>query len=142
MPFPTPNHIVVPVDFSADAFAALDLAIETANAASDITVVHVLPHLSPMEPGVAWKTVDDEKRAQHVREAFEKRLTDAKYEGLNYHVVVGDPGRSIADFAAKKGADLIVVPSHGRSGLQEILLGSVAERVVRLAHCPVLVIRK
>ena len=48
----------------------------------------------------------------------------------------------IADFAQEKKAELIVLPSHGRTGLTRLLLGSVAEKVVRLAHCPVLVLKK
>ena len=47
-----------------------------------------------------------------------------------------------ASFAQEKHAELIVIPSHGRTGITRLLIGSVAERVVRLAHCPVLVLRK
>ena len=53
----------------------------------------------------------------------------------------GDPGHQIAQYAEEAKADLIVLPSHGRSGLQRLLIGSVAERVVRHAPCPVLVVR-
>ncbi|HCK41739.1 MAG TPA: hypothetical protein DHW22_08920 [Planctomycetaceae bacterium] len=49
----------------------------------------------------------------------------------------GDPGHNITDYAKEIGAGLIVMPSHGRTRLKRMLIGSVAERVVRLAHCPV-----
>ena len=60
---------------------------------------------------------------------------------MKIDVEIGDPGHRIADVAAKLGADLIVMPSHGRTGIERMLIGSVAERVLRLAHCPVLVLR-
>ena len=54
----------------------------------------------------------------------------------------GDPGLMIADYAADVQADLIVMPSHGYHGVKRLLLGSVAERVLRHANCPVLVLRR
>jgi nucleotide-binding universal stress UspA family protein len=57
-------------------------------------------------------------------------------------VLVGVPYRRIIDTAADESADLIVMGTHGRTGVQHWMLGSVAERVVRLAPCPVLVTRK
>jgi nucleotide-binding universal stress UspA family protein len=56
-------------------------------------------------------------------------------------VAFGDPGQRITAYAEEVGADVIVMPSHGRTGLKRLLLGSVAERVLRLAHCPVLVLK-
>ena len=56
-------------------------------------------------------------------------------------VLVGDPGTVCADRAASLKAELIVIPSHGRSGVSRLLLGSVTERIVRLAPCPVLVLK-
>jgi nucleotide-binding universal stress UspA family protein len=57
-------------------------------------------------------------------------------------VRIGDPGAEIVKVATELKAGLIVMPSHGRTGLKHLLLGSVAERVVRTATCPVLVLRK
>ena len=57
-------------------------------------------------------------------------------------VVVGLPAKTIVDVAAARGADLIVMGTHGRSGVAHLLLGSVAERVVRMAICPVLTVRE
>jgi nucleotide-binding universal stress UspA family protein len=81
-------------------------------------------------------------RTEQATQAIRERLKDAKYGDLHVTVLIGNPGHCIVSFAAEQGADLIVIPSHGRTGLARMLLGSVAERVVRLAHCPVLVLRK
>jgi nucleotide-binding universal stress UspA family protein len=102
-------------------------------------VVHVLPELLAAEPGVIWASIDDTSRIEHAREAMEKRLVD--FQGVDLRVGIGDPGQVITHLATELQADLIVIPSHGRTGVKRLLLGSVAERVVRLAHCPVLVLR-
>jgi nucleotide-binding universal stress UspA family protein len=95
-----------------------------------------------IEPSVAWATIDDERRIEATERQLQDVLADGKYRGVQVKVLVGDPGHSIADFAQDIGAELIILPSHGRTGLKRMLIGSVAERVVRLAHCPVLVLRK
>lgn len=56
-------------------------------------------------------------------------------------MLIGNPALKIADLAEQLGTDLIIIPSHGRSGLQRLFLESVTEKVLRLAHCPVLVLR-
>jgi nucleotide-binding universal stress UspA family protein len=133
--------VVVPVDFSDDSFEAVDIALQLAETPAGVTVVHVLADLSPVEPGVVWGTTDKESRTAHVLEAIRQRLDDAKYGGIQLEVLFGDAGHEIAALAQREGAELIVLPSHGRTGIKRILIGSVAERVVRLAHCPVLVLR-
>lgn len=134
------KNVVVPVDFSDESFAALDQALEMVDDPSHLQVVHVLADLSANEPGIVWGVVDKASRIQHVMKTFAERLTDEKYTGVNIKVVLGDPGHEIAEFAQQIGADLIVMPSHGRTGLKRLLIGSVAERVVRLAHCPILIV--
>jgi nucleotide-binding universal stress UspA family protein len=71
-----------------------------------------------------------------------QRLSSSRYAGIHVTVAIGDAGHEIVALAEKVHADLLVMPSHGRTGLKRLLIGSVAERVVRLAHCPVLVLRK
>ncbi len=85
--------------------------------------------------------INDDERQERIVDAAHKRYGDAKYRGINFEVRFGDPGHEIAAFAQEIGAGLIVMPSHGRTGLAHLLIGSVAERVVRLAHCAVLVLR-
>ncbi len=135
------RSVVVPVDFSEQSFAALDRALEFVDAAHRVHLVHVLPAIDPAEPGVTWITVDDESRSRHAEQALLQRLSDAKQEGVDIAVRFGEPGHEIAEYASGIEADLIVMPSHGRTGIKRWLIGSVAERVVRLAHCPVLVLR-
>jgi len=135
------GKIVVPIDYSDESFAALDKALDIASDASQVQIIHVLPDLSPADPGVVWGQIDNESRTRHATEAMWRHLTDQKYKSLTIDIEFGDPGHHIADYAKRLGADLIVLPSHGRRGLSRLLIGSVAERVVRLAHCPVLVLR-
>jgi nucleotide-binding universal stress UspA family protein len=135
------REIVVPVDFSDESFSAVDAALQLAESPAHVHVIHVLQLLEPLSPGMVWDTVDEESRSQHASSALSERLSDSKYAGIHSLIAFGDPGHEIADFAEKVEAGLIVLPSHGRTGLKRLLIGSVAERVVRLAHCPVLVLR-
>jgi nucleotide-binding universal stress UspA family protein len=79
----------------------------------------------------------------HAEDALRAQLKSESdtYNQIDVAVAIGDPGHEIADFASNVGADIIVLPCHGRTGLKRLLIGSVAERVVRLAHCPVLVLK-
>ena len=134
--------VLVPVDFSDDSLASLSVAAELTQDVSCIEVIHVLPVLEPAEPGIIWHTIDDTSRVEHAEEALAKALANAGYAGVKITVQFGDPGYEIARYAEEISADLVVIPSHGRSGITRILLGSVTERVVRLARCPVLVLKK
>lgn len=136
------NRIVVPVDFSDESLAAVDTALLMVGSADKVHIVHVLREVSPMEPGEVWDTVTTESRMEFATQSLRERLSDPKYENLTYEVLLGDPGHEIAKYAEEREADLIVLPSHGRTGLSHLLIGSVAERIVRLAHCAVLVLRK
>ena len=109
---------------------------------ADLHAVHVLSTIELAEPGVIWETIDDDARRRHAEQAFRERFAGTPFEKLDFHVRFGDPGREIAAYAEKLKADLIVMPSHGRTGLSRLLIGSVAERVVRLAHCPVLILKQ
>jgi nucleotide-binding universal stress UspA family protein len=136
------DKVLVPVDFSEKSIKAVDDALSLVADASHLYVLHVLAVLEPAEPGVIWHTVDDVSRKRHVLQALQERFADKKYTGLNFEVAFGDPGHEITGYAEKIDADLIVLPSHGRTGITRLLVGSVAERVVRLAHCPVLVLKQ
>ena len=135
------SKIVVPVDFSDQSITAVDAALSLVEKPSSIYVIHVLPVLTDYEAGVLFNTVDDEARISHTEKGLRDRLSHVKYAGFHPQVAFGDPGYEIATYAEQIAADLIVLPSHGRTGLTRLLIGSVAERVVRLAHCPVLVLK-
>jgi len=135
------QNVVVPVDFSDESFAAVDTALEMVAGPTHLHVVHVLAEIVATEPGVIWEVIDDESRRADAQDALRARLVDTRYEGIDIHVAFGDPGYQVANLAQEIHADLIVLPSHGRTGLARLMIGSVAERVVRLSHCPVLVLR-
>ena len=135
------RDLVVPIDFSDESIAAVDVALELAEKPSLVHVIHVLPLLETLSPGMVWDTVDEESRSEHAEKALKDKLAGPKFDGIHTAIRFGDAGHEIADFAGKVEAGLIVLPSHGRTGLKRLLIGSVAERVVRLAHCPVLVLR-
>lgn len=136
------RKILVPIDFSDEADAAVDTALELAPDAGGVLVLHVAPDLNVLEPGIVWGEINDESRRENLVKSFEQRFADPKYKNLKFEVLFGDPGHQIAEYAKDVNAGLIVMPSHGRTGLSHLLIGSVAERVVRFAQCPVMVLRK
>lgn len=132
---------VVPIDFSEDSQRAIDMALNVVARPEDVYVVHVASDLSALEPGVVWETIDDESRRKNLERSFREKFEDSKYRGINFSVAFGDAGHEVANYAEEIDADVIVMPSHGRTGIKRLLIGSVAERVIRLAHCPILVLR-
>ena len=137
----TKDKVLVPVDFSDLSFSAIDTALELVADPSHLIVVHVLQELSPVEPGEIWAQIDHETRKRHTSGALRERLAKDNHEDVTIEVRIGDAGREVAELAEQQNCDLIVLTSHGRTGLKRLLIGSVAERIIRLAHCPVLVLR-
>ncbi len=138
------DSVLVPTDFSDQAHEAVDQALQLVCEPNRLTVLHVAMPLNMFpvgDPAIAWGTIDDKKRTQHLRKAFENQFKDPKYAGIRFEVAYGNPADEITRFAQDHSNGLIVLPSHGRTGLIRMMIGSVAERVVRLAHCPVLVLR-
>lgn len=135
------KSVVVPFDFSEHSAKALETAREFVDDHAHLHVIHVLPVITATEPGMMWDTIDNEARQRDVEKAFRSGFAATPFHKSDFHVRFGDPGREIATFAEQIQADLVVMPSHGRTGFSRILLGSVAERVLRLAHCPVLILK-
>lgn len=142
----TAQHILVPIDFSSYADQALEYAVELAlKLQARLTLLHVI-HLTPLVlgdsvtslPGTFLEEVETE--AEQLMHTSLGRLRNAGLPGETV-IVHGIPFQAIIDTAKDKGADLIVMGTHGRTGLTHVLMGSVAEKVVRLAPCPVLVTR-
>lgn len=136
------QRVIVPIDFSSESFAALDVALQLVERSNQVSIIHVIQDLTPLEAGEVWGVVDPMARIESARNALREKLTDDKYSAVLLEVVLGDPAEGITSCAEQTGAQLIVIPSHGRRGLTRLLMGSTAERVVRLAHCPVLVLRQ
>lgn len=135
------KKILVPVDFSQESIKAVDEALTMADSSNNVLLLHVAPDLDVTTPGVMWETMSEVSQRQHVLQTFASTFDDAKYKGVQFHAAVGDAGRKIIELAEQENVDLIVMPSHGRTGFKRLLIGSVAERVLRLAHLPVLVLR-
>lgn len=134
--------LLVPYDFSDESSAAVGEAVAMADDSTKIHLLHVLVPIDviSMEPGFYVDLGSETQRVDDlVRTMKEKVAIDR--ESVKFVGRIGDPGTEIVQYAAEIGADLIVMPSHGRTGFKRLLLGSVAERVVRLAECPVMVLR-
>ena len=136
------EKVLVPFDFSDESIETVKVALDLAEAPQDVHVLHVLMPESINEPAVVWHDKFDDARLTTVTETMTAKLAEAKLTGPQLKVLIGSPGSMIAEFADEIKAGMIVIPSHGLSGIKRFLLGSVAERVVRLAHCPVLVLKE
>ena len=116
--------------------------MEMADEKTLIHVLHVLPAFIALSPGgIPIEADDDQVRIDYARKLLEGEFQDTCYAGVVREVSVGDPGTVCAERAESLDAELIVLPSHGRSGLSRLLLGSVTERIVRLPSRPVLVLK-
>jgi len=131
--------VLVPVDFSDETGRALDVGRMMVAQSGTLHVVHVLPTppVGTVPPGTTGQ-----ERMRNELPHLQQFLNQANVTGVKTHVREGDPGHEIVNLAGELRADLIVMPSHGRTGLAHVLIGSVTERVARLSHCPVLVLRK
>ncbi len=134
------KKVIVPIDFGDLTAMAIDAGVHAADSFDSVTILNVAPDLTVIEPGVAWGDVSDESRRDELVKIFRERFP--QYSAAHFEVIFGDAGHQIARYAEQHAATLIVIPSHGRTGLSHLLIGSVAERVVRFAHCPVLVLRE
>ena len=140
------NHILVPVDFSSDAGNAIDMAIDLAKKlAARITLLHVIHEVyvgvGEMAAALPPSYIEDiEAEVGNEMQRLLEQVTQAGVQG-DFIVVHGVPFQCILDAVEDQKIDLIVMGTHGRTGLKHVLLGSVAEKVIRLSPCPVLVTR-
>ena len=138
------NRILVPTDFSPYSRHAASYACMLAQQfCAEITLMHVI------EPPVL--SVSDTSHVLEYRRALE-RIAERRLQGLcaemrkkgfrvRPYVVIGRPYHEILKQAKQISANLIVMGTHGRTGMEHLLLGSVAEKIVRLSQCPVLTVR-
>ena len=140
--------ILHPTDFSACAEEARAHAIRLARAlGAELVLLHVLVETPLYGEGlVAMKQVRElyETQRKWAGETLEARAAEASAAGATtrWKLSVGVPFEEIVRAAREEGADMIVMGTHGRRGLDRLLLGSVANRVIRLADCPVLTVRE
>lgn len=141
MLWPQNMTIVVPTDMSDFSLRALDVAIQIAESREKICVIHVMAVIEPIEPESAWVTVDEPARREVTHKELGRFLESHDYGDIKYEVLVGNAGTEITERAREIKAGLIIIPSHGRGPIKRLLLGSTTDRVVHLAHCPVLVLK-
>ncbi len=137
------RRILSPIDFDENSLAALDVAAQIARD-NDGTVVllHVVPMIVPptgMPVYVDLYKGQEEVAREKLREVAAKRLHGVKHELLTH---MGEPAGTIIRNARRHAVDLIVMATHGRRGFSRVLLGSIAEMVLREAPCPVLCVRR
>ena len=141
--------ILLPTDFSECAAHAVPAAAQLARLwEARLVCLHVV---EPVVPAVGWTPVAEPLPVADIsgrlEEAAERELPKVagceECAGLDVEDVIahGEAAAEIVRVARERGADLIVISSHGRTGLGRILFGSTAESVVRHAHCPVLVVK-
>jgi nucleotide-binding universal stress UspA family protein len=144
---PLPKLILAPVDFSNHSQEALQVAGDFAvRLGADLLLVHAVPAIPKLpSPGTIFREGEYE---DELRKDAERRLTalaqDFGKKGVRATTDVGianDVGMEILRMAEHHHADLIVIATHGMTGWHKLAFGSVAEKVVKLASCPVLLLR-
>jgi nucleotide-binding universal stress UspA family protein len=140
------KQIVCPTDFSDSATVAERQAAQLARAlGAEILLVHVATEAPLWREGFVTPELREVFGAQRrwAEKALAGRAEALKAEGITARSVVktGAPWREIVQLAKEEHADVIVMGTQGRTGLDRLMLGSVAERVIRHAPCPVLTVR-
>ncbi|MBI4264364.1 MAG: universal stress protein [Acidobacteria bacterium] len=142
------TRMLVPTDFSGPSDAALEYARGlAAKLGASLFVLHVIDDelaMGAFELLTAHPAASRTAMLKDAQERLAHRITaeDRSRLRARTEVVFGPSARMIVDYAADNGFDLIVMGTHGRSGVAHLLMGSVAERVIRTAPCPVVTVRE
>jgi nucleotide-binding universal stress UspA family protein len=141
------KNILVATDFSEPSAVALDYGRDLARSYdAALHVVHVIEdHLALHGPEIGFAYADVERNIEAaVRRDLDAALSADDHRTLNARTVIiraGNVSHAIIEYAKQNAIDLIIVGTHGRGAIQRFLIGSVAERVMRTAPCPVLTVR-
>jgi universal stress protein A len=137
------RRILCPIDFDDNSLAALDVA---AHIARDNQGTVVLAHIVPMvvPPTGMPVYVDIYKGQEEAAQERMREIATRRMHGVEHSIVtmMGEPSGAILRLARRYAVDLIVMATHGRRGFSRVLLGSIAEMVLREAPCPVLCVRR
>ena len=142
------RRILFASDFSKASRKAFATAVRTAKRArASLSIVHVLAPFLPVGPDQyvgpeTWEEIDEQARkwaARHLAALAAK--AHAGGVRATTTLIEGTPAREITRFAKKKHADLLIIGTHGRTGLARLFLGSVASQIVATAPCPVMTVR-
>jgi len=138
--------LLVAVDFSEPSKRALAKAIELArDLGGELHIVHALEPPPPVFTAYSFQLPEPffeaaRAEARRLLEEMTKQAADAGVDATG-HLATPPPGTGIADAAVELGADLLILGTHGHTGLKHVALGSVAERTIRHAPCNVLVVK-
>jgi universal stress protein A len=144
----TPKKILLCTDFSENSLPAQNLALEYGKAfGAEIVLLHVIDSWAGFPVYAENVPVDVREVVQNLDESAKANLDSVAVrckdvlDKITTHSTVGVPAEEIVRTAQSEAADLIIMGTHGWTGFKHMLLGSVAEKVLRMAHCPVLVVR-
>jgi nucleotide-binding universal stress UspA family protein len=136
------KRILFPTDFSHTGDAALAFATSLARESDGrLIVVHVQEAPLAYGGGEMYYGIPEPTTDELMNMLHDVKPTDPSVP-VEYRLVTGDPADAVVRLAEDDDVDLIVLGSHGRTGLTRLLMGSVAEAIVRKAHCPVLVYKQ
>jgi universal stress protein A len=136
------KKILFPTDFSPASEEALRWATSLArDTGATMVIIHVEEPPMAYGGGELYMAADESDREELRRSLVNVLPLDASVH-FEHKLLVGDPATAIVETADNEDADLIVLGTHGRTGLTRLLMGSVAEAVVRRAKCPVLTIKQ
>jgi len=136
------KRILCPIDFSEHSEAALGYASTLASeSGAKLFLVYVDDSQVAYDAGFAGYVPPADETEQLEKQLHETLPTVAGVE-CEHHLLFGHPAEAIADFAKRHDIDLIVMGTHGRTGVARLVMGSVAEAVVRRAECPVLTVKQ
>jgi nucleotide-binding universal stress UspA family protein len=132
--------ILCPVDFDKNSLAAIRVAGELAAEEREATldILHVVPIPPGPEVAIPFDQLEGRVRTKLLRLIRSRINSKIRH---TVHIKAGDPAAEVVCMAEQAGSDLIVLATHGRKGLTRLLLGSVAEQIVRGAPCSVLITR-
>lgn len=137
------TKIVVPVDLEKHTQKVVDFAIYMGGKIdAHISLIHVTEFYSPGDMMLGSPSLEslNNERVERAQETMNNLIEDNRgaYKKMSGTVLKGEIVETIVQFAADEEAGLVIIGTHGAKGLEKILLGSVAERVLKRAHCPTL----
>jgi nucleotide-binding universal stress UspA family protein len=148
------KKILAPIDFSDFSMEGMHGAKELAadvGAGAEIHLVHVVVphfHIIPLPLATSGDQSFEQTRESAMTQQAEEELARIKKDEFGNSpkvttaVLNGSPVKMLIEYAEQNSINLIVLSTHGRSGVDRVMIGSVAEKLVRLAHCSVLVLRR